>query len=191
MRQLIIILLLILYHLQSFAQITKQDSIVLPGNKITVDSNPYMTYRKLAFSVKPTDLQLNLQSDQTVVYGVIMDWDVGKTIVTVVAYNTGDASVYLKSGQMFIGGFAHKSINDAAKEFVNSAQSFLKNTEIASDDSFPDRECIKFYFKTNIGTFVHQESDQAINNVNNEWTKLFSKGNQVITEYRMMTENKK
>ena len=191
MRQLFIFLILFSCQIQIVAQDIKQDSTMTKNKKIVVDSNPYLTYRNLAFSVKPSDLQLNLQSDQTLVYGVIMDWDIGKTIVTVVAYNTGDASVYLKSGQMYIGGYAHKSIKDAAIDFVNSAQSFLKNSEIASDNSFPDKGCVKFYFKTNNGTFVHQESDQAFNDVDNTWTKLFSKGNQIITEYRLMTENKK
>lgn len=190
MRQLSIFLILISCKIQIAAQDIKQDSALTNNKKIVIASNPYLTYRNLAFSVKPSDLQLDLQSDQTVVYGVIMDWDIGKTVVTVVAYSTGDASVYLRSGQMYIGGYAHESIKDAAIDFVKSAQLFLKNTEIASDDSFPDEGCVKFYFKTNIGTFVHQVSDQAINDMDNTWTKLFLKGNQIITEYRLITENK-
>ena len=189
MKRIFILLILISSQTQIFAQEIKQDSILTNKRKGVVESNPYSTFRDLAFSVKHSDLELNLQPDQVIVYGVIMDWDMGKTIVTVVAYNTGDASVYLKSGQIFIGGFAHESINNAAVEFVKSAQVFLKNAEIATDDSFPDKGCIKFYFKTNIGIFVHQESEKAIENANNEWTNLFLKGNQIITEYRLMNEN--
>jgi hypothetical protein len=160
MKQLIIFLILLSCHIRIDAQDNRQDSTLTKNKKTEVDTNPYSTFRNLAFSVKTSDLQLNLQPDKTVVYGVIMDWDLEKTVVTVVAYSTGDASVYTGSGQMFIGGYAHKPIKEAAIDFVNSAQSFLKDAEIASDDSLPDKGCVKFYFKTNIGTFVHQESEQ-------------------------------
>jgi hypothetical protein len=191
MKQYFIFILLIISHYVVSGQGKQQDSSAINAKKTTIDQNPYMHFRQLAFSVKPVDLQLTLPTDKAIVYGVIMDWEVDKTIATVVAYQTGDASVYLRSGQMFIGGSGHKSIKETTIEFVSSAQFYLKNSEIASDKSFPDKGCIKFYFLTNVGTFVHQESVQTLNNLKNDWTILFSKGNQIITEYRLFTENKK
>jgi hypothetical protein len=47
----------------------------------------------------PDHLNLTLDESKTIVYGTIMDWDIGETIVTVVAFKTGDASMYLSSGK--------------------------------------------------------------------------------------------
>ena len=49
----------------------------------------------MAFKVKPEQLKLSLPIDKTVVYGVIMDWEISGATVTTVSYQTGDASMYV------------------------------------------------------------------------------------------------
>jgi hypothetical protein len=164
------------------------DSISKRGIKTILEENPYMDLRHRAFSSKPTDLRLDIPADKVVVYGVVMDWNVGKTVATIVAFMTGEASFYLKSGQIFIGGSEYKTIKDAAIDFVNSAQQYIKNTEIAPDNSLPDKDCVKFYLLSNIGIFVHQETVQNIEGDKTEWTILFHKGDQIITQYRLIVE---
>jgi hypothetical protein len=73
-------------------------------------------------------------------------------------------------------------------EVVNSAQQYIKNTEIAPDNSLPDKDCVKFYLLSNIGIFVHQETVQNIEGDKTEWTILFHKGDQIITQYRLIVE---
>lgn len=152
-----------------------------------VAENPNPNLRKQAFTVTPEVLQLDLSNDQTKVFGVIMDWDVGEAIATVVAFQTGDASVYISTGQLFIGGYAHDPITNSAKCFVDKAQQFLEMSAKANDHSLPDKDCVKFYLLTNKGTFVHQENVSNIKVHKTNWADLYEKGNQVITEYRLMT----
>ncbi len=54
-------------------------------------------------------LQLQLENDNDI-YGLVMDWNMGDAIVTVISFKTGDASVYLTTGQAFIGGYAHETV---------------------------------------------------------------------------------
>jgi hypothetical protein len=64
--------------------------------------NLFEVLRKQAFDITPLQLELTLNG--TEIYGVIMDWDLGNGIMTLVTYKTGDASMYLSSGGGVIGG---------------------------------------------------------------------------------------
>ena len=159
-------------------------------NKIPADKNSYEEYRNMAFKVTPVDLELNLPLVNTIVYGVIIDWPIQTNVATIVVFSTGDASVYLKSGQVFIGGFAYPAIQNLAKEMIVSAQKLLSETSITENFVLPDSSVIQFSFLTNNGIFVHQETEESIDKNQTQWTPLFLKGNQIIAEYRLITQNK-
>ncbi len=38
-----------------------------------------------------------LDKNKTIVYGAVMDWDIGGAVATVVAFQTGDASLYISA----------------------------------------------------------------------------------------------
>lgn len=159
-------------------------------NKIPADRNPYEEYRNKAFKVTPVDLELNLALVNTTVYGVIIDWPIKTNVATIVVFSTGDASVYMKSGQIFIGGFVYPAIQNLAKEMTVSAQKLLSESSRTESFALPDSGVIQFSLLTNNGVFVHQETEESIDKNQTQWTLLFLKGNQIITEYRLITQNK-
>jgi len=159
-------------------------------DKISTEKNPYEEFRNMAFKVTPVDLALNLPLVNTTVYGVIIDWPIKTNVVTIVAFSTGDASVYLKSGQIYIGGFEYPTIHSLASEMISSAQKLLSETNRTENFALPDSSLIQFSFLTNNGIFVHQETEESIDKNQTQWTPLFFKGNQIITEYRLITQNK-
>jgi hypothetical protein len=181
-KHLLTVILLITLSLVSFGQ--KQ------VNKIPADKNPYEEFRNRALKVTPVDLELNLPLVDTTVYGVIIDWPIQKNVATIVVFSTGDASVYLKSGQIFIGGFAYPSIKNLALEMIFSAQRLLSETIKTENFAFPDSSLIQFSFLTNNGIFVYHETVESIDKNQTQWAPLFYKGNQIITEYRLITQNK-
>lgn len=158
-------------------------------NMIPADKNPYEEFRSRALKVTPADLELNLPLVDTTVYGVIIDWPIQTNVATIVVFSTGDASVYLKSGQIFIGGYAYPAIQNLAKEMVFSAQELLSETSKTENPALPDSSLIQFSFLTNNGIFVHHETEESIDKNQTQWTLLFYKGNQIITEYRLITQN--
>jgi hypothetical protein len=169
-------------------------SQVTPGqkqvNKIPTDKNPYEEYRNMAFKVTPDDLELNLPLVNTTVYGVIIDWPIQTNVATIVAFSTGDASVYLKSGQIYIGGYAYPAIHNLAKEMISRAQKLLPETSRTENFALPDSSLIQFSILTNNGIFVHLETEESIDKNQTQWTPLFFNGNQILTEYRLKTQNK-
>jgi hypothetical protein len=149
--------------------------------------NPYEELRNKALKVSPKDLGLSL-NENTVVYGVVMDWEMGGAIATTVTYQTGDASLYLSSGGGVIGGGGHKNVNNAAKRFVNLAQTFINVALRTETTPLPEKNSVKFYLLTNKGIYVGQETMNNFENSSSVWLKLFEEGNNVLSELRVISE---
>ena len=153
-----------------------------------VQENMYPKLRNKSLTVTADQLHLKLDSNQTIVYGAVMDWDIGQTIATVVSFQTGDASLYISTGQIYIGGYAHENVRNAGLAFVKASQNYLSKAKATVNTFFPDKGCVRFYLLTNKGKFTFQETFENIKSKNSDWTPLFNLGNNVITEYRLTTE---
>ena len=154
----------------------------------TMKENPYPGLRAQSFSVTPEQLQLKLDDTKTIVYGLIMEWDITDAVISVVTFQTGDASMYISTGQIFIGGAAHENIKNSALSFVNSGQEYLVFAKPTVETPLPDKGCVRFYFLTNKGKFYIQDTVENIENNKSNLTKLFELGNDVISEYRKTTD---
>jgi hypothetical protein len=169
----------------------KQTTADLDTNKQKVHQtkeNAYEGLRIMALSATPEQLGLSLPTDKTIVYGVIMDWEMDGATATTVSYQTGDASLYLSSGGGVIGGGQHENVNSAAKQFVSLAQTFLDKTTKTEKTPLPSTDEVKFYLLTNKGIFVGQETMKNFENNSSSWLKLFEEGNNVLTELRKTSE---
>ena len=150
--------------------------------------NPYSGMRAMALRVSADDLKLSSQENQP--YGVIVDWDMGDAVVTTVAFQTGDASIYISSGQAFIGGYGHPTVVNAAKALVSGSVTLVSNAQLSSDISLPTKSHVKFHLLTTSGHFVHEEPMTGIESGASVWRPLFDLCQEVITEYRLVTEKK-
>ena len=150
--------------------------------------NAFEGLRNMAFTATPEQLGLSLPTDKTIVYGVIMDWEMGGATATTVSYQTGDASLYLSSGGGVIGGGQHQNVNSAAKQFVSLAQTFVDKTTKTELTPLPPTNEVTFYLLTNKGVYVGQEQMKNFENNSSSWLKLFEEGNSVLTELRKTSE---
>ena len=192
----LILLCVIIFHLiscknssQSNVQIEQSKDKPKTEMKQTAD-NSFNDLRNMALAMTPEQLNLRLPNDKTKVYGVVMDWDLGEGVATLVAFQTGDASFYLSSGGGVIGGGQHDNVKRATVAYVDKAQTYLSKTTKTETTSLPDKDGIKFYLLTNNGKFIAQEQMKNIENNSSAWLELFEEGNKVITELRLTTENK-
>jgi len=152
--------------------------------------NAFEGLRNMAFSVTPEQLGLSLPIDKKKVYGVIMDWEMDGATASIVAYQTGDASLYLSSGGGVIGGGQHQNVRSATKEFVNLGQIYLDKSTKTESTTLPIANEVKFYLLTNDGVYVGSEQMKKLENQSSIWMKLFEEGNKVITELRTIDEKK-
>lgn len=185
----------LVFHLSSCGNKSKvndeQSVIDQDTTKTTVHKtkeNAFEGLRNMAFTTTPEMLGLSLPADKTIVYGVIMDWGMEGGTATSVSYQTGDASLYLSSGGGVIGGGQHQNVNNAAKQFVSLAQSFLDKTTKTEITTLPSTDEVKFYLLTNKGIFVGQEQMKNFENNSSPWLKLFEEGNNVLTELHKVSD---
>jgi len=150
--------------------------------------NPYHGLRSMALNITPDQLQLTLPDNQTKVYGVVMDWDLGKGIATLISFSTGDASMYLSTGGGMIGAGHHQNISNAAKAFVDKAQNYLDKTTKTETTPLPEKNSVRFYLLTNKGKFSAQENLEKFEDNSSTWVMLFEEGNKVISELRAFNE---
>lgn len=156
----------LIYVLTSYkAQSTKTndkhaDSATGQARIYQLKENSYDGLRQMAFGVSTEQLGLtDLKSGD--IYGVIMDWDLGKGIMSLITYKTGDASMYLSTGGGVIGGGQHENVNKASKQFVKLADKYLDKAVKTDLTPIPDKNCVRFYFLTTKGKYYAQE--QMIN----------------------------
>ncbi len=158
--------------------------------KVDPNNNPYQDLRNLALGATMEQIGVQFPSDQTKIYGVIMDWDVGEGTATLVAFLSGDASLYLSSGGGVIGGSGHDNVKNAAAAFINKAEKYLSKTVKTDSTPLPGKDGVKFYFLTNKGKFFGQEEVKNFDNNSSPWLDLFEEGNKLITEIRMVSDMK-
>ncbi len=162
----------------------KQDDKV---KETKVADNPYLDLRTQAINVTPDQLQLQLDNDKDI-YGIVMDWNMGDAIVTVVSFKTGDASVYLSTGQAFIGGYAHENVINAAKHFVITSERYFSKASKTENTEPTKEQKVDFYFLTKSGKYYIEDDFTKIENNTSDLLGLFETANQVITEYRLTTD---
>ena len=152
------------------------------GNIVPHDADSYLGMRSLAISIKPAQLKLTIPDTEILVYGVIMDCNIGGTIGTLAAYITGAASLYLSTGDSRTGGGKNPATGEAAAEFVVAAQAYINRTIPVAVTNLPIPGCVRFYLLTNHNIYAAQEPMVFIEDGSSPWISLFEKGNQVINE---------
>lgn len=150
--------------------------------------NPFLGLRSMAFSTSPQQLSLKIPDNKTQVYGIILDWDLGDAIATIIGFETGDASMYLSSGGGVIGGGQHDNVRNVVKPYIKMGQDFLDKAVKSDTNTLPDKNCIKFHFLTNKGIYSVQEQMINIENETSDWLSLFEEANKVLTELRLISE---
>jgi len=164
-----------------FAMRHRQAHIAPP---IVPEDNTYEGIRRFAINVTQEQLKLNIPPSEIFVYGVIMDWNMGETTVTLAAYITGAANMYFSTGGGITGGGKNPDVGEQAVEFVIAAQAFIDRSVPTTITELPAPGIVKFYLLTNRMIYAAQELAASFDDSSSPWLTLFEKGNQVIIEMR-------
>ncbi len=144
----------------------------------------YEGMRNLALKVTADHLKLTVPGNTTLVFGVVMDWNLNESVMTLAAFVTGAANLYLSTGEGFSGGGKDPRVGEAAATFVASSQEFLGRAMPVTTTDLPPKGCIRFYLMTNKGLFAAQELMEHFEDASSPWLRLFESGSEVITEIR-------
>ncbi|MEZ4794240.1 MAG: hypothetical protein R2773_01980 [Flavobacteriaceae bacterium] len=154
-------------------------------NKPLMEQNRYTDLRKMALTVTAKQLGINIPEDSIKVYGIVTDLAIDGGTATVVTYLTGDTSLYLSSGGVFIGAGQHESVKKVTQAFVDSGHLIsFKGTPYSNLD-LPAEGYAHFYFLSNKGNTRITENIAAMENGQSEYAQLFTDLNEVITQIRL------
>jgi LPXTG-motif cell wall-anchored protein len=151
------------------------------------DPKAYVDLRQMAFDVDPEKLGISFSSNETKVFGVIMDIDMRGGIATLVSYSSGDASLYLSIGGGVIGGGQHESVNVAARAFTAKAQNYISKAAKIKETPAPEKGGVNIYLLTNSGKYLIKEQVSKFNDETSPLLPLFYAGNDVITQLRILS----
>ena len=157
---------------------------IAEGKAAVAREYPYEGMRNIALNTVPGAVLANVGADEILVYSVLMDWDMGNDMVTLVVQVTGEANLYVQSGGGIIGAGRYMNISDAAQKFTGVAQGFLSVTNPAASTALPPKDHVQFFLLTNRGKFMAVDSMKNIESKTSAIYPLFEEANMVIGEMR-------
>jgi hypothetical protein len=123
------------------------------------------------------------------VYGVLMDWPLDSATVSVVAFSSGDASIYTTGAFGVIGGIGHEAVRGAAKSFVKIAEKHYDEATPTKDYPYPKAGRVRFYVICYDGVRTIETDLEALKNGRDKFSDLYAAGQRVIAELRLTTQN--
>ncbi len=148
----------------------------------------FMRLRRRAFET--TAVNLGLDPKGTEPYGLVMEMGIQISVVTLVSFADGDASVYYKTGGGMVGGISHESVRSVAKAFVGLAPKALPKMIRTTEFPLPGPDRVRFYILTPQGVFTTETNRQNLTNPKSELGALFYSGQEVVAQMRQVQEQK-
>ena len=155
------------------------------NNQSALRTNPYDELRSQVFETSPETIGIEAKAGQP--YAVLMEIGFSEGVATLVSYIDGNASLYLSSGGGVIGGFAHENVRKTAINFVSNSKEYISKMEIANSYPLPQPGYVRFYVLTKEGVYSIEDKEQGIQE-GNDFTPLYTCGQNVITELRKISE---
>ncbi len=148
------------------------------------ETDTYDGLRALALGVKPIDLKIIVPATETLVYGIVMDWNMGDVTATLATYINGAANMYLSKGGGVSGAGLDTGIAQSALDMVSFTQDYLDRAMPAATTDRPPANCVRFFLLTNKGVYAAQEQMKHFDDDSSPWLPVFEKANLIITAMR-------
>jgi hypothetical protein len=146
--------------------------------------------RIMALNTSPKDLGFFPDQDYPKVYGILMDWRVGEETASILAMRDGTASLYTTSTFGVLGGRKHEKVRRAAEQCTKIANQFLDRSTPTVNFAYPKEGEVFFYLLTYEEVRVCIGYEKAINQGNDQTRPLFAAAQNVLTELRLVTEQR-
>ena len=153
--------------------------------------DPAEVYRELrgrALGMRPEEAGAAPAGGENQPYGVLMETGYPNGVATLVAFASGDASLYFSTGGGIIGGIGHESVRIASQHLIESANPFLPEMEKTTAFPLPEAGRVRFYVLTLDGAFTAEAAPDDLSEERHALSPLFFAAHQVITELRLVTQ---
>jgi hypothetical protein len=147
-------------------------------------------FRLRMLTSRPEQLGIIASVGHPVAYGVVMDWPLNEEVIaTIVAFSDGNASLYTTSSFGIVGGFAHESVQAAARLLVKRAEMYYDGGLPVEEFSYPRLDRVLFYILGFGGVRMVAGDLDAILDGSDPLSELFALAQAVLTALRLITES--
>jgi hypothetical protein len=161
-----------------------------PKREPKVADSPEVKYRKLrlaALESTPEDRGLTAEPGKP--FGALMEIGMS-SVVTLICFADGDASLYYASGGGMIGGSAHESVRKSAQWFVALSRKALPKMTRTDAFPMPEQDMVRFYVLAPEGVFTIATDRGSLADPTSELSTLYFSGQEVVTQMREVQELK-
>lgn len=151
----------------------------------------YTDMRNRVLKLVPTEVGIVQSKEIPNVWGVLMEMGFRQAVVTLVSLADGTTSLYFGNGGGIIGGGEHAAVAQASKSFVANSEKYFQRMTPAESFPLPSVGRVKFYILTFSGAFTADIDENELDNGKHDLSPLFCSGQEVITQLRLMQEQKK
>lgn len=143
------------------------------------DANPALTLRNMILST-------NTSSGAA----VIMDAHADDSINSLMSSTEGDASIYISTGGVVIGGGRHASVRAAAIAFTNEVMKHAAAMQPASEYPYPAPGHIRFYLRSGGRTSFIEVPESALAGGTHALAAAYTAAEKVIAEYEKVAASR-
>ncbi|HZZ69196.1 MAG TPA: hypothetical protein VFE18_13570 [Phenylobacterium sp.] len=143
----------------------------------------YLALREVAFSTKPEDVEIQAKPGVEQVYGVIVEFHASGGTSTVVAFGSGDASIYRSNGGGKIGGRREPVVADAARALVALAQIQLTDLPKVTQYPPPAPDHVTVYLLTTAGLRGVEKDQIDIAAADDRLNPLYAGAQQIVSAF--------
>ena len=167
--------------------------VIKPETRETVDSSElaevYTGLRSTIISTDPHDIGIEQNELVPNIWGVLMEFQIEGTPITLASLADGTTSLYLGNGGAFIGAGEHEQAAIVSMELIALAETYLSKMVPNSDLKFQAEDDVNFHFLTFDGSYTIIINEEDLINGGHDFSPLFYKADDVITQIRLISSD--
>ena len=148
----------------------------------------FLALRGQLLEVDPAELELRPSQRLPRVWAVLMEMGLDTGTASLVAVADGTTSLYLSTGGGVIGAGEHLAVRRASEAFLDAAEAHLDRLQVVSEAPLPRIGAIRFHARTFDSLLSAEVEEGELVAARSELTPLFSAGDEVLTQLRLIDQ---
>ena len=146
--------------------------------------------RTVAFNIQPSELKITREKSKQI-YGVFMETGYDDAVFSLRCFAEGSISIYFSNGGGIIGLGEHEAARKTGLDFIKETEKYLSKARQTSEYKLPNPGKTIFYMLTFDGVYSLESSEKELGTNASEFSSLFYKAQDVITQARIIDEKRR
>jgi hypothetical protein len=122
--------------------------------------------------------------------GIVMDWPIKDTTLSLMASSAGDGSIYTTGNFGVFGGIDYENVRSTAKNLVKLGEKYYSDAIPTKDSSYPQPGHLRFYLMCYDGLRMIDVDVNALSSSNGKYSDLFAEARRMISELGQIAQEK-